>query len=314
MIPEPANELYAAVKAIANPWPPDSEEAAQQLGTAWTNAGNSVTQAGTQIGAVASALTSAWPDPAGAALGTQIAGCAKALQQVGQSATQLAGMATQYGQVLVEVKTAITKTIAANLPTYLQLGNPQFGAAGAAQQQAMAAQIAETLRAMIEAEAAKLRAASSAQQLTPGQDKARETLKAVGDWAGAISAVAGFAALFPPLAPFAVTVAALSGGLALVAHGIVAAHYDSDDPNAWVSVGSDALGLVPGVRAFSGVAKVIPEAATSVDAVKSLLDVGLQGPVVYSQFDSSPDADADANSAGLASLGSNVFGVGRMLR
>jgi len=315
MIPEPDNELYAAVKAIANPWPPDNEEAAQQLGAAWTTAGNSVTQASTQIGALQSGVTSAWSDQAGAALGAQIANCAKSLQQIGQSATQLAGSATRYGQVLVEVKTAITKTIAANLPTFLQLGNPQFGAAGAAQQQAMAAKIATTLQAMIEAEAAKLRATpSSEQQLSPGQEKADGALKAVGDWAGAISAVAGFAALFPPLAPVAVPVAALSGGVALVAHGLDAAFYRHDDGNAWVSVGADAAGLIPGVKAFSGAAKVVAEAGTTADAVKGLADVGLQVPVVVSQFDSSPEASATADSAGLGSLASGVYGAARAVR
>ncbi|GAA3543731.1 hypothetical protein GCM10022222_29230 [Amycolatopsis ultiminotia] len=63
-------------------------------------------------------------------------------------------------------------------------------------------------------------------------------LGSVGDWAGTVSAVAGFAALFPPCTPFAAPVAALTGGVALVAHSI--AQFD-DSPAA--SAGKDAAGL-----------------------------------------------------------------------
>jgi len=61
-------------------------------------------------------------------------------------------------------------------------------------------------------------------------------------------------------------------------------------------------------------AKVVAEAGTTADAVKGLADVGLQVPVVVSQFDSSPEASATADSAGLGSLASGVYGAARAVR
>ncbi|MBB4689078.1 WXG100-like domain-containing protein [Amycolatopsis jiangsuensis] len=311
MIPEPANELYAAVKAMANPWPPDNEEFAQQLGAAWQTVGDSATKASTQVSALQQGLASMWRDEAGAGFGARLSGGVMSLQQIGQSSAQLAASAIRYAQVLVEIKTAITKTIAANLPTFLQLGSPLAGQAGAAQQRAMVAEIAAALRAMVEAKAAELGGATPPPP--PGKDKDDGVLGSVAKWAGAASAVAGFAALFPPLTPFAAPVAALTGGVALVAHGIIASQ-DPTNGGKWVDVGSDALGLVPGVKAVGGVVKAVPELATTVDAIKSTVDIGLQAPGLIAEYSDSPEVAAHEKETQMGSLASNVFGAIKAVR
>src|SRR2546423_13386049 len=127
-LPEPNNELYAAVKAIADPWPPDDEDAVGRLGQAWRTAGDAASQASAQVENSAHNVSSAWWDPAGSLMATKLAGGAQSLRQTGDSAGQLAGLAERYAQELVAAKTAIIQVIAQNLPLYLQLAAMPGGA------------------------------------------------------------------------------------------------------------------------------------------------------------------------------------------
>src|SRR5688572_26080739 len=64
-IPEPAGPLWAAVKAVYNPWPADDEGAAAEVSGAWRSA-NTVLAQGTEGAARAGAASlAAWRDAAG---------------------------------------------------------------------------------------------------------------------------------------------------------------------------------------------------------------------------------------------------------
>ena len=77
-------------------------------------------------------------------------------------------------------------------------------------------------------------------------------LGVIGDVAGVISAVAGVLAFIPVLAPVAGPLALIAGGVALAAHGAEMVAEDKwDEPNAWVGLGGDFLGVLPGVGAVS---------------------------------------------------------------
>ncbi|WP_298181954.1 hypothetical protein [Saccharomonospora sp.] len=72
----------------------------------------------------------------------------------------------------------------------------------------------------------------------------------IGDVAGMISAVAGALSFIPCLAPITGPIALISGGVALAAHcGEMVAEGKWTDINAWGGLGTDVLGLVPGVGA-----------------------------------------------------------------
>ncbi|MBQ0926554.1 putative T7SS-secreted protein [Saccharopolyspora endophytica] len=80
----------------------------------------------------------------------------------------------------------------------------------------------------------------------------KDHLGDIGDIAGIVSAVAGALALIPVCAPIAGPIALIAGGVALAAHGAdMVVNEKYDDMNAWVSLGGDVAGLVPGVGAIS---------------------------------------------------------------
>jgi hypothetical protein len=273
-VAEPANELWTAVKAIANPWPPDDEDAVAALADDWRKAGETANLAGTELSDQRQAAQQAWGDQAGQTMGQQIGAGTVTLESQRQGAEQQAAMADRYAQALTSVKNAIVQSITTNLPAYLQLGNPMYGAAGPAKQQEFARQVAAQLQALVASQTQGMHAPPAA----PDTDT---TLGQVGDIAGAVGAVAGGLALIPVLTPFAAPVALLAGATALVAHGVDMLATDSyDDPNAWIGLGGDAVGLVPGARAVGEIASGTAEAARVGDVVSSAVDVGLQTPPV----------------------------------
>lgn len=72
----------------------------------------------------------------------------------------------------------------------------------------------------------------------------------IGDIAGIVSAVAGVLAFVPVLTPFMAPIALGAGAIALAAHGAdMVVNEKYDDPNAWMSLGGDVVGLIPGVKA-----------------------------------------------------------------
>lgn len=108
----------------------------------------------------------------------------------------------------------------------------------------------------------------------------KDHLGDIGDIAGIVSAVAGALAFIPVLAPVAGPVALIAGGVALAAHGAdMAVNAKFDDPNAWVSVGGDVLGLVPGVGAiskgFNAASDVVAGADRMVDVTRATGAAGM---------------------------------------
>lgn len=100
----------------------------------------------------------------------------------------------------------------------------------------------------------------------------KDHLGDIGDIAGIVSAVAGVLAFIPVLTPIAGPIALAAGGVALAAHGgDMVANEKYDDPNAWIGLGSDVLGVIPGVGAIS---KGFGAAGDVVAGADRLVDVG----------------------------------------
>jgi hypothetical protein len=93
-----------------------------------------------------------------------------------------------------------------------------------------------------------------------------ENLGTIGDVAGVCLAVAGALALVPVLTPFVGPVALVAGGVAALAHGaeLVVDEDKRGDPSAWIGLGADLVGMVPGGRLVVGgavdLARVLSEA------------------------------------------------------
>lgn len=84
-----------------------------------------------------------------------------------------------------------------------------------------------------------------------------DMIKLIGDLLSDLTAVLGLLAIitlpFPPLAAIFGTAALIASGLALVAHGVAKA---AGADVSWMQVGMDAVGLMPGIGAFSKGIKV----------------------------------------------------------
>lgn len=98
-------------------------------------------------------------------------------------------------------------------------------------------------------------------------DFVMDHLGAIGDIAGAISAIAGALSFIPFLAPVTGPIAIAAGGVALAAHGGEMIKKGDFSAGAWVGLGADALGVIPGVGAAS---KGLKAATESMQHVKGL--------------------------------------------
>ncbi|MFJ6084346.1 enoyl-CoA hydratase/isomerase family protein [Streptomyces sp. NPDC092369] len=89
-----------------------------------------------------------------------------------------------------------------------------------------------------------------------------DLIKMIGDVLSDITAVLGMLAIvtlpFPPLAAIFGTAALIGSGLALAAHGIAMA---AGADVSWMTLGTDALGLLPGIGMFGKGVKVAGETA-----------------------------------------------------
>ncbi|MGW1216245.1 enoyl-CoA hydratase/isomerase family protein [Streptomyces sp. NPDC002499] len=89
-----------------------------------------------------------------------------------------------------------------------------------------------------------------------------DLIKMIGDVLSDITAVLGMLAIvtlpFPPLAAIFGTAALIGSGLALAAHGIAMA---AGADVGWMTLGTDALGLLPGIGMFGKGVKVVGETA-----------------------------------------------------
>ncbi|RCW43123.1 hypothetical protein DFQ14_10710 [Halopolyspora algeriensis] len=96
----------------------------------------------------------------------------------------------------------------------------------------------------------------------------KDHLGDLGDIAGIVSTVAGALALIPAFIPIAGPIALAAGGVALAAHGgDMVANEKYDDPNAWMTVGGDVLGVLPGVGAVSKGFNAAGDVVAGVDRV-----------------------------------------------
>ncbi|SNR58940.1 hypothetical protein SAMN06265360_11154 [Haloechinothrix alba] len=103
-------------------------------------------------------------------------------------------------------------------------------------------------------------------------DAFRDAIGTIGDIAGIVSAVAGLLACIPVLAPVMGPIALVAGGVALAANATdMALNGNLDDPMAWVGLGGDALGMVPGVgAAFRGARGVYRTADVATDGAQAM--------------------------------------------
>ncbi|MBB3661169.1 uncharacterized protein YukE [Prauserella sediminis] len=103
----------------------------------------------------------------------------------------------------------------------------------------------------------------------------------IGDVAGMISAVAGALSFIPVLAPVTGPIALVAGGVALAAHGGEMIKEEKwDEPGAWVGLGADVLGVLPGVGAVS---KGMSMATDSLQVVDGLAPAAMSGGKVLLQ-------------------------------
>ncbi|MFG3100126.1 enoyl-CoA hydratase/isomerase family protein [Streptomyces sp. NPDC048182] len=108
-----------------------------------------------------------------------------------------------------------------------------------------------------------------------------DLIKAIGDVLSDVTAVLGMLAIatlpFPPLAAIFGTAALIGSGLALAAHGIAKG---AGADVGWMTLGTDALGLVPGIGMFGKGVKVTGETAEAASraatAKAGLLGKGFQ--------------------------------------
>ncbi|MBW8736128.1 MAG: enoyl-CoA hydratase/isomerase family protein [Streptomyces turgidiscabies] len=89
-----------------------------------------------------------------------------------------------------------------------------------------------------------------------------DQIKLIGDLLSDLTAILAVLTIitlpFPPLSAFFATAALVTTGLALAAHGIAKA---AGEDVSWMQIGLDAVGLVPGIGAFSKGTKVVGETA-----------------------------------------------------
>jgi hypothetical protein len=171
-IAEPTGPLWAAVKAVYDPWPADDEAVAAQVAGAWRNGGTVLGQGADQTTQAGDASLAAWPDVAGEEFHGRVGTFAADTGRLQQYVANRAAHAEYYGAELAAVKNAIVNTIAQNEATWLN--DPQLAAGGPAARNAFAAQIATSLQAMVAERAAALRAypvdSPGAAPLAPGQE------------------------------------------------------------------------------------------------------------------------------------------------
>ncbi|MEV1119775.1 hypothetical protein AB0I91_32375 [Actinosynnema sp. NPDC049800] len=116
--PEPSGPLWAEVKARYDPWPPDDEVVAQQLGAAWRGAAGAVTDAGAEVTTSGRAAHASWQDTGGETVEGQAAAVGSTFEQLGQRQLQQAVLAEDYATSLIRTKQGIHDVVAAYSPLY----------------------------------------------------------------------------------------------------------------------------------------------------------------------------------------------------
>jgi hypothetical protein len=151
------------------------------------------------------------------------------------------------------------------------------------------------------------------------QDHA-DLIKAIGDVLSDITAVLGLLAIvtlpFPPLAAIFGTAALIGSGLALATHGIAKA---AGADVSWMTLGTDALGLMPGIGMFGKGIKVAGESAEAAEATASattkLLGTGFKytslgrSRILFAMGKASKGLSGGIGKAGLVKIGGSSRSV-----
>lgn len=117
--------------------------------------------------------------------------------------------------------------------------------------------------------------APSTSWLDSAGDWVGDHLKDIGDWAGVVGAVAGVLAFIPVLTPVMGPIALVAGGVALAAHGADMVKNDKlTQPSAWVGLGADVVGMLPGVGAVSRGVAAAGRTLREVDGLGAAAAVG----------------------------------------
>lgn len=137
-------------------------------------------------------------------------------------------------------------------------------------------------------------------------DWVMDNLGAIGDIAGIVSAIAGALAFIPVLAPIAGPVALAAGGVALLAHGAEMVKEDKwTDPAAWVGLGTDMLGVLPGVGAA---AKGLSMTTDSLQMAEGVTTAVMTGGKVFLQESGNVAKAADMYTWTAGKIASTVGG------
>jgi hypothetical protein len=156
-VPEPTGPLWAAVKAIYDPWPLDLEESATTLAAAWRQGGTAMGTGATDSTAAGTAANAAWDDNPGDGFNATVSTEAQTIADLKAQMEVAAARGDAYATQLTDAKTDIVTNITDNTALYTLLGNPLFGAFGPMMQQQLATWVAGNLRSMIEGRAEALR-------------------------------------------------------------------------------------------------------------------------------------------------------------
>ncbi|MEU6255334.1 WXG100 family type VII secretion target [Streptomyces sp. NPDC047043] len=141
-----------------------------------------------------------------------------------------------------------------------------------------------------------------------------DLIKMIGDILSDITAVLGMLAIvtlpFPPLAAIFGTAALIGSGLALAAHGIAMA---AGADVSWMTIGTDALGLLPGIGMFGKGVKVAGKTAVAAEeaasATTKLLGTGFKATslgrsrILFSLGKASEGLTGGLGKAGLVKIG-----------
>lgn len=122
MINEPSSPLWTAIKQMYDAWPPDNEEAANQLGTDLHHFATAAASGHADLNQIGRAIGGAWHDSAGVDMADKAGSVADDWSKIAQTAGAQGTLARNYAQALIFVKRTISNTVAANEPLYERFG------------------------------------------------------------------------------------------------------------------------------------------------------------------------------------------------
>lgn len=148
-LPEPAGPLWTEVKGVYDPWPPDDEQAALDLGAAWQQAAATARMAAEQSVTAGGNAYAAWQDEAGRLLLDHTRAYGEQVGVLEQGMLMHGGAAQRYGEQVRSVKETIQSVVSTYQPYYDLLSNPAFGDAGRAMRDWLVQNVAGRLRDMV---------------------------------------------------------------------------------------------------------------------------------------------------------------------